>query len=161
MTEAEGTKLAGVEVGAQVNIIDAVSTEFTVSSDGKELSINAVESSKVTGLAEALAGKVDKVEGKGLSTHDLTDDLLSKLNAAQANVLEVVKLNGVVVPVVDKAVDITIPVAGEALGLVKSATEENKVSVAADGTMEVNNINVNKLVQTEGEFLILNGGSSK
>ena len=161
MTEAEGTKLAGIEDGAQVNIIDAVSTEFTVSSDGKELSINAVESSKVTGLAEALAGKVDKVEGKGLSTNDLTDDLLSKLNAAQPNVLEVVKLNGVVVPVVDKAVDITIPVAGEALGLVKSATEENKVSVASDGTMEVNNINVNKLVQTEGEFLILNGGSSK
>ena len=30
----------------------------------------------------------------------------------------------------------------------------------ADGTMEVNSVNVNKLTQTEGELLILNGGSS-
>ena len=54
-----------------------------------------------------------------------------------------------------------IPVAtAEALGLVMSSTVENKVSVGADGTMEVNSVNVNKLTQTEGDTLILNGGSS-
>ena len=54
-----------------------------------------------------------------------------------------------------------IPVAtAEALGLVMSSTAENKVSVGADGTMEVNSVNVNKLTQTEGDTLILNGGSS-
>lgn len=54
-----------------------------------------------------------------------------------------------------------IPVAtAEALGLVKSSIAENKVSVGADGTMEVNSVNVNKLTQTEGDTLILNGGSS-
>lgn len=46
------------------------------------------------------------------------------------------------------------------LGLVMSSSAENKVSVAADGTMEVNSVNVNKLVQTSGEFLVLNGGSA-
>lgn len=55
-----------------------------------------------------------------------------------------------------------LPVATlNALGGVKSSEAENGVAVAADGTMSVNSVNVNKLVQTEGEELILNGGSAK
>lgn len=47
-------------------------------------------------------------------------------------------------------------------GLVKSVanTVENGVSVAEDGTMTVNSINVNKLVQDKDSVLILNGGSA-
>jgi hypothetical protein len=50
----------------------------------------------------------------------------------------------------------------EAAGLVKSvaSTVENGVSVATDGTMSVNSVNVNKLVQTASDTLILNGGSA-
>jgi len=46
------------------------------------------------------------------------------------------------------------------LGLVMGSSAENKVAVSADGTMEVNSINVNKLVQTDGEVLVLNGGKA-
>ena len=35
---------------------------------------------------------------------------------------------------------------GTVLGLVKSSTEENKIKVLGDGTMEVNSLNVNKLI---------------
>lgn len=50
----------------------------------------------------------------------------------------------------------------DTVGLVKASasTVENGVSVAEDGTMTVNSINVNKLVQTENEVLVLNGGSA-
>ena len=50
----------------------------------------------------------------------------------------------------------------EIAGLVKSvaSTVENGISVGNDGTMSVNSVNVNKLVQTDGEFLVLNGGSA-
>ena len=41
-----------------------------------------------------------------------------------------------------------------------SSAAENKVSVGADGTMEVNSINVNKLVQDGETALILNGGNA-
>ena len=118
---------------------------------------------KVTGLTDALGKKVDAVEGKGLSTNDLTNELLAKLNNSDANVIEAVKLNGVALEVaVDKSVDIIIPIANaDAVGTVKSSADENKVSVAADGTMEVNAINVNKLVQTEGDVIVLNGGAAK
>ena len=162
MLNTEGTKLEGIETGAQVNKIDAVSSEFVISSDGKELSINTIEQSKITGLADALAGKVDVVDGKGLSTNDLTDELVTKINAADANIIEIVKVNGTPLVVSDdKSVDVIIPVATtEAVGTVKSATGENKVTVAEDGTMEVNKININKLVQTAGDVLILNGGSA-
>ena len=151
-----------IKLGDLANIKTVSSGELTISEEG-ELSITAVDASKVTGLSGALDGKVDKVEGKGLSANDFTDELLSKLTGieagAQANDLEVVKIAGVALPISDKAVDIPIATT-EALGVVMSSAAENKVSVGADGTMEVNSINVNKLAQTEGEFLILNGGSS-
>lgn len=151
-----------IKLGNLANIKTVSSGELTISEEG-ELSITAVNASKVTGLSGALDGKVDKVEGKGLSANDFTDELLSKLTGieagAQANDLEVVKIAGVALPISDKAVDIPIATT-EALGVVMSSAAENKVSVGADGTMEVNSINVNKLAQTEGEFLILNGGSS-
>ena len=162
MLDEEGTKLEGIEAGAQVNKIDAVSSEFVISADGKELSIAAVEMSKVTGLPEALVAKVDAVEGKGLSTNDLTDELVEKINSSDANVLEIVKVNGTALEIAsDKSVDIIIPVAtADVAGTVKSATGENKVAVAEDGTMEVDSININKIVQTEGDTLILNGGAA-
>ncbi len=57
--------------------------------------------------------KVAKEDGKGLSTNDLTNELLAKLNAltegAQENILEAVKVNGVEQTISDKAVDITVP----------------------------------------------------
>lgn len=94
MTDAEGTKLAGIETGAQVNKIESVVSGELAISEAKELSIVAVAQDKVTGLADALAGKVDKETGKGLSTNDFTTPLLDKLNAlpagAQVNAIDTV-----------------------------------------------------------------------
>ncbi len=73
-TTAEKTKLGGIDENAQVNVIE------TVRVDGTDL--------EVTGKAVniSLSGKVDKVEGKGLSTNDLTNELLTKLqNAGTSN----------------------------------------------------------------------------
>lgn len=153
-------KINNISAGAQVNIIDAVSDEFVIAEDGKVLNINAVAMDKVTGLTDALSGKVDVVEGKGLSSNDLTDELVTKINESQANIIEIVKINNVALAI-DENKAVNIPVAGADLGVVKTSDEENKVAIAEDGTMEVNTINVNKLVQNEGEFLILDGGSAQ
>lgn len=77
------------------------------------------EELRVDGL---LANKVDKVEGKGLSTNDLTNELKGQYDAAyehsqiahapadaQANVIESVKVNGTALTITDKAVDIAVP----------------------------------------------------
>lgn len=77
---------------------------------------------------------------------------------AQVNVIEIIKLNGVAATITGKAVDIPLATA-QAAGLVKSSTAENHVAVANDGTMSINSVNINKLVQTDGDTLILDGGS--
>ena len=48
----------------------------------------------------------------------------------------------------------------ETAGVVKSSTGDNKVTIEADGTMTVAKVNMSSLVQSEGDVLILNGGSS-
>lgn len=164
MTEAEGTKLAGIEAGAQANNIAGVAEgELAISEDSKILSIVAVSQNKVTGLSDALAGKVSVEAGKVLSSNDYTNEEKSKLAGveagAQANVIEVIKINGVDAPISEKGVNIPLATA-EALGVVRSSAAENKVAVASDGTMEVNSLNISKLTQTEGDALVLNGGDS-
>lgn len=68
---------------------------------------------KATAATDAkLAQKVDKVEGKQLSTEDFTTELKTKLEGvaagAQVNVIETVKVNGAALTVTDKAVDIDL-----------------------------------------------------
>lgn len=154
-------KLVGLAVGGEANYVKSVSDEFVVSSAG-QLSLESIAMGKVTGLDTALSGKVDKVSGKGLSTNDYTDAEKTKLagieSEADKNLIEVVNINGTALNISDKAVN--IPVAGASAGVVVSSSAENKVAVGADGSMEVNSVNMNKLVQSEGDTLILDGGSA-
>lgn len=72
--------------------------------------------SKATKLAKVteLDTKVDKIEGKGLSTNDFTDDLNTKLAGiaagAEVNTINTVKLNGEALTVTDKSVNIEVPI---------------------------------------------------
>lgn len=188
------TKLQTIADGAQVNVIDSVDTEQFGLDAAKNLTLLDVAMSKVTGLAEALAAKVDVVEGyrlitddeatkleslvvgedgsiqisgevhaskvqeldawitqrastlEGLSENNLTDALVEKINASQENVIESVKINNTVLNVVDKTV--VIPV------------DDNSIGLSDAGALEVKSVNVSKLVQTDGDTLILNGGDS-
>lgn len=80
---------------------------------------------------------------------------LENLNADD-NVIEIIKLAGTALTVTDKAVD--IPAASQqAYGVVKLSQE---IGVNAAGALEVSTLNTNKLVQTPGEWLILNGGTA-
>ena len=206
VSTAEGKITLLEKVGAEKNIIASVDeAQFAVDAN-RNLTLLDIAMGKVTGLTDALAGKVDKVEGSRLITSDeatkleklvLSEDgtvevsgeinasnvkelgswiatnrdtvlgLLStanetKLNGvesgAQVNKIEQVKVGGTLLEIAEKVVN--IPIAGESLGVVKSASGENKIAVAKDGTMEVNSLNVNKLAQGEGDTLILDGGAS-
>lgn len=145
-----------------LNIQSVADGQLEVSPEG-QLSILSISQSQVAGLTDALAGKVDTEEGKGLSANDFTDTLLEKLNGieagAEVNVIESISLNNVPLEISGKAVNIPIATV-DALGAVQSTTAENGVTVTSNGSMEVNSINVMKLAQTAGDTLILNGGSS-
>lgn len=110
--------------------IKGVSEELEIGAEDKILGIKAIDQSKITGLPEALAAKIS-----GVTLGD------TPLEASDGTVV--------------------IPIATSlALGVVKSVDTENGISVAEDGTMSVNNINLDKIVQTPGTELILNGGDA-
>lgn len=78
-TDTEKEKLEAVESGAQVNVLETVKvngTALTATDKGVNIDLSDYATN------EDVEGKVDKVTGKGLSTNDLTDDLVSKINAA-------------------------------------------------------------------------------
>lgn len=79
-----------------------------------QTALEALET-KVNKNTTDISGKVDKVEGKGLSSNDYTTAEKNKLKGiaagAQVNVIETVKVNGTALTPVDKAVDITVPAA--------------------------------------------------
>ena len=118
-------------------------------------------------IAAALAGAdadfdTLKEMSDWLSEH--ADSAATMNSNIQANATAIAKLNGDA----DTEGSVLSMIAANApktatnslLGLVMGSTAENKVSVAEDGTMEINSVNVNKLVQSENEFLVLNGGSA-
>ena len=164
---------------AQVNVIDSVDeTQFALD-EAKNLTLLDIAMGKVTGLTEALAGKVDAVEGSRLITSDEADKL-EKLILGDDGSVEISAT--IAADKVDGLADWITANAGTLAGLsennfddtlmakldgiaegaevnyVKSVSDEFTVSDA--GELSVNGVNVNKLTQTEGEYLILNGGAS-
>lgn len=163
MTSAEGEKLAGIATGAEVNVVKSVDdTEFTLDENGK-LNIKALGQDKITGLADALAGKVSTEAGKGLSSNDYTNEEKTKLanleTGAQVNILEALSIGGIDAPISDKKVDIPVATA-EKLGVVKSSSAKDQIAVGADGIMSINTVSISKIVQAADETLIINGGNS-
>ncbi len=105
------------QTGSEVQeALDTVSTNTTtIASLSQALSSKANKNYVDLGLA----GKVDKVANKGLSTNDFTDADKSKLDGiptdAEANVIEAIKVNGVTQTVVNKEVDLTISAEPESI----------------------------------------------
>ena len=119
--------------------IKRVSGEFALT-DG-ELSVNAIAAAKITGLPAALTE-------------------IENLKGAQSSYVKSVSVNGTALePSAEQGVN--IPVATDSVfGVVKSASGDNKVVVATDGTMSVASVNITSLSQNEGEWLEINGGGA-
>ena len=99
------------ETGNQY-LFDADGVWTLISTDEEGIIVEAVAQANAY-TDDVAEGKVDKEEGKGLSENDFTDGYKGKLDGiddgAQVNVIEVVKQNGVTLPVIDKAVDVAVP----------------------------------------------------
>lgn len=149
--KAEGERL--------ITVAEAKKLESLVIGEGGNVEISGtVNASNVQELYDNV---VRIVSGSGTYEYDgAQKTLLGIESGAQVNVIENITLNGGAnLEIVDKTVDIPLA-SGINAGIVKSSTDENMVAVLAEGTMEVNSLNVNKLVQTAGDVLVLNGGNS-
>lgn len=173
------TALQGLvgETAVATQISDAIDGALKV--DGAEkyaLASHTHEIANVTGLqaildAKAAASDVETlqstVDGLEAKAHEhanktvldsITADKVSAWDAAQANVIESIKLNGVAIALAaDKSVNIAIPAAtAEVPGLVKVDGDSIAVS---DGVISVNSVSTDKLVQGVDE-LVMDGGNA-
>lgn len=173
------TALQGLvgETAVATQISDAIDGALKV--DGEEkyaLASHTHEIANVTGLqaildAKAAASDVETlqsaVDGLEAKAHEhanktvldaITQEKVDAWDAAQANVIESIKLNGTAIaPAADKSVNIAIPAAtAEALGLVKV---DGDSIVSNEGVISVNAISTDKLVQGS-DTLIMDGGNA-
>lgn len=132
--KGEYSTLSG-EVQANKTAIDTLNGKDTDAGSVAKTVKDAVETAQAT-LQGNIDKKVDKVEGKGLSTNDYTTDEKTKLegiaSGAQANVIETVKVNGVALTPADKAVDVTVPT-----GALADKNKVAKTDLAADLKTEI------------------------
>lgn len=112
-------------------------------------------------LGKIKATYVQKVDGKGLSTNDFTNELLEKLNGiaagAQVNKIEKILVNNVEQTITDKGVNITVPTKVSDLGKVGESDLEaglvEKVNSAAEGNhSHANKALLDTYTQTETDL---------
>ena len=106
-----------VNVEALVDVYTAADNSININGYNVNVKISAAANNAITlqsdGLHVDISGKVDKVEGKQLSTEDYTTAEKTKLSGietgAQVNIIETVKVDGVALtPDANKAVDVNL-----------------------------------------------------
>ena len=114
-----------------------------------------IQQSKILELPETLNNKVDKIEGKGLSSNDYTTEEKDKLETveeyAQANTIEHIIVNDVEVsPDAEKTVNLNIPVLTEEQIAAIDAAQENVIEhIFVNGT-EIQPATINQLPKSIG-----------
>lgn len=130
------------------------------------------DSLTIKGAKKYADGKAATVSGQVNTLAERVTTAETKLNTvaegAQVNVIETVKVNGVAQSVTEKAVDIAVPT-GALASKSKVAEADLETALADKISAKANEAdlaaiaktgNVNNLVQTDGDILVLNCGSS-
>ncbi len=154
--------LAGYGITDAMTAIEVQAAIQTAVASGTRPSFKRVDQiPEASAAQDGILYLVPKDSGSGYDIYAKIEDTVTNLGDTSVNlsdVIKTVKVGGTALSTVNGEVDIPGATA-LALGLVKGTDAENGVNVKNDFTMEVNSLNVNKLVQTDGDTLILDGGS--
>ena len=156
--DGTGTGSVDAKITAKINeFATKVSDDGVVNSYKELIDYVAAHGAEAATMTAELASLRGLVGTDSVSTQ-ISNAIQGIEAGAQVNVIESIKMGSTLLDVINKQV--TIPIASDRLGVVKSASGENQVAVNTDGVMEVNAINVNKLTQTLGDELNIGGGTS-
>ena len=145
------------EVGKKANAADVFAKGETYSR--QEIADLIADITGGESAADVLAA-LNTYKGENDKRVGDVEDRVKALEELEAddNVIEAIKLAGASAALEISEKTVTIPAAtAQAYGLVKLSTE---IGVNEAGALEVKNLNVNKLIQTTDEWLILNGGTA-
>ena len=146
--DGDGEGSVNARIDAKINEFATKITDDGVVNSYKELIDYVAEhGGEATKMAASIASLQELV-----GTTPVSEQIATAISGlSMPDVVKGVKVNGTLLDLVDGIVEINLPVSSDA---------ENKVAVLEDGTMEVNSLNVNKLTQNEGEWLVMNGGDA-
>ena len=141
----------------QTEILNAIAANTsaisTLVGEDEGQSVRAIAADEINTLINA----ADPEGGKVISdianlvkyVEENAGEIASLVTATNANTA---KLEGITTTVVDYVTT--------AIGAIVMPKASDEITIAEDGTLGVGKVNVNKLVQTEGETLVLNGGNA-
>ena len=137
----------------------AISDETTRAKAAEKANADAIvaETTRAKAAEKANTDAIDEL--KKADYAGITSEKIAQWDAAQPNVIEKIQVNGTEIAISEKTINIPLATAARA-GLIKSSDAENAISVSDTGMATVNSLNVNKLIQTAGDELILNGGKA-
>ena len=181
LVSAEQARAEGIEANHEGRI--ATMENFWKAADDPEGTIDKlaeivsyIESDKSGALdmaadiqanTEAIAAIYTPAEGETAASGVLAVEIERAKAAEKANADAIAAINNADNGILAKAKKYTddsiaaLPFAtAEKAGLVKSSSEMNKISVAADGVMEVNSISTSKIYNDPDDELVLNGGGA-
>ena len=119
------------------------------------------ELNNATGRISDLEKSVEDIEVELANRVAIYNVNASEFAVDENKVLSIVKVSADKVDgLIDVINDTVVVATSEKAGLVKGSSAENKVKVESDGTMSVNSVNVDKLVQAYGHEFVLNGGKA-
>ena len=148
ITAAEVAKLSGIEEGAQKNYITSVDTDNFAVEAGK-LVLQEILVSQVQNLQSLLDKKVNKEEGKGLSSNDFTDEYVQIVTG---NVANVQSLNNKVL-----TIEQTLNGVGETPGIISQVGDLIVAVQTNASTLEQQGItigNLSQIVSGQGEKIV-------
>lgn len=172
------TSLQGLVGETKVETQISTALDSALKVDGAEkyaLASHTHEIANVTGLQDILDGKASAndvealqstVDGLSAKAHEhanntvldgITEGKVNSWDAAQANVIESIKIGGTALTVgADKAVSIPAATA-EALGLVKA---DGATIESTDGVLSVKAVGISKVFVEDGVELVMDGGNA-
>lgn len=172
------TSLQGLVGETKVETQISIALDSALKVDGAEkyaLASHTHEIANVTGLQGILDGKASAkdvealqstVDGLSAKAHEhanktvldgITEGKVNSWDAAQANVIESIKIGGTALTVgADKAVSIPAATA-EALGLVKA---DGATIESTDGVLSVKAVGISKVFVEDGVDLVMDGGNA-
>ena len=146
-TTTEKNKLANIEEGATRTVVDSALSSTSTNPVQNKVIDNAIsnlntlvgDASVASQISTAVASKVDKVDGKGLSTNDYTTDEKNKLSGiatgaeVNQNAFSNIVVGSTTIAADSKTDTLTI-VAGDNITLTPDATND-KLTIAATDTV--------------------------
>lgn len=181
LVSAEQSRAEGIEADHEGRI--ATMENFWKAADDPEGTIDKlaeivayIESDKTGALdmaadiqanSDAIAAIYTPAEGETAASGLLAQEIERAKAAEKVNSDAIAAINNEESGILAKAKKYTddsiagLPFAtAEKAGLVKSSSEMNKIAVAEDGTMEINQMSISKLYVSEDDEFILNGGGA-